>query len=206
MLFVIFSFIKGFKIGLVRKVLSLGTIIVTIIATRVFTPVVANAVKDATNVEATLTAFIYDALIKSSNYDSLNIPFLKNSLNTGNLESSIRDGICNNIANAIINLLCGIAVFIIVLIVIKLLIKIFDLVNYIPVIGELNKILGGAFGVIELVVIISIVFTIFRVLENISPINTLVENIKKAPLVGTLYENNIIYNYFSRIFSSEPNV
>ena len=201
-IFVIYNFVRGFHIGLVKKILSIGTIILTIIATRFFTPIVASAVKDATNIEATLTAFIYDNLLKGNDFNSLNIPFLKDAVNTGNVESTMRDVLCNNIANAVINLLCGIVVFISVLLIIKILIKVFVLFNYIPVIGELNKILGGAFGVIEVLIIVSIIFTILRVLENISPINTIVENIKKSPIVGNIYENNVIFNYLSGLFSN----
>lgn len=199
---VLYSFFNGFQLGLIRKLLSLGTIILTIIATRFLTPVVANAVKDITNIESTLTNIIYESLVKGRDFDSLNIPFLQNSVNTGNIESTMKDVLCNGIANAIINLLCGIAVFIVVLILLKILIRVFDLVNYVPIIGELNKILGGVLGVLEILIVISILFTIIKVFENMSPINTVVENIKKSPIVGSLYENNVIFNYLSNLFSN----
>ena len=165
-LLLIYGFIKGFAVGFLKKILSFGSIIVTIIATRFFTPSVSSFVKDVTNIESTLTALIYDSIIKNNFYDQINIPWLSGSVDTGSIQETIRSGLCTNIANAIINLACGIAVFIIVLILIKIVLKVLDIVDFIPVVGQLNKILGGVFGVFEMIFVVWIIFTIFRALEK----------------------------------------
>lgn len=201
-LFLVYGFIKGFAVGFLKKVLSFGSIIVTIIATRFFTPMVSNFVKDVTNIESTLTALIYDSIIKNNFYDQINIPWLNGSVDTGNIQESIRSGICTNIANAIINLVCGIIVFIVVLILIKIVLKILDIVDFIPVVGQLNKILGGAFGIFEMILIVWIVFTIFKALENVPQIKILTDNIKGSALVGYFYNNNFIFNFFANLFSA----
>ncbi len=201
-LFMIYSFVKGFKMGFVKKILSFGTIIITIIATKVFTPTIAGYVKDITNWESTLTTKIYDALMKSNVYDQLNVPILRDAIDTGNIQESIRDGLCTNIANAIINLICGIAVFIIVLILVKLALKVLDIIDYIPVVGQLNKILGGMFGIVEMIVITWILFTILRALENIPQVAVINNNIKESYIVSYLYNNNLIYNFLSNLFLS----
>ncbi len=201
-LFLVYGFIKGFAVGFLKKVLSFGSIIVTIIATRFFTPMVSNFVKDVTNIESTLTALIYDSIIKNNFYDQINIPWLNGSIDTGNIQESIRNGICTNIANAIINLVCGIIVFIVVLILIKIVLKVLDIVDFIPVVGQLNKILGGAFGIFEMILIVWIVFTIFKALENVPQIKILTDNIKGSALVGYFYNNNFIFNFFANLFSA----
>lgn len=198
----VLGFLKGFGEGLLKKILSFATIIITIILTRTLTPIAANVIKDITNIESTLTAMIYDLLVKSTSYDSLNIPFLKDSIDTGNIESSIRDGLCTNIANAFINLICGIVIFIGLLIIIRLVIKLLDVVDYIPIVGQLNKLLGGALGVIEVILVVSIVFTVLKVLEGSPQIKVLTDNIKESALVGSIYEHNIVYDFFARLFSS----
>lgn len=198
----VLGFLKGFGEGLIRKVLSFATLIITIILTRTLTPIAASTIKDVTNIESTLTAMIYDLLVKSTSYDSLNIPFLKNSIDTSNIESSIRDGLCTNIANALINLMCGIAIFIILLILIRLIIKVLDVVDYIPIVGQLNKLLGGTLGVLEIILIVSIIFTVLKVLEGNPQVKVLTDNIKDSALVGSIYEHNIVYNFFARLFSS----
>lgn len=201
-LLLIYGFIKGFAVGFLKKVLSFGSIIVTIIATRFFTPMVSNFVKDVTNVESTLTALIYDSIIKNNFYDQINIPWLNGSIDTGSIQESIRNGICTNIANAIINLVCGIVVFIVVLILIKIILKVLDIVDFIPVVGQLNKILGGVFGLFETILIVWIVFTIFKALENVPQVKILSDNIKGSVLVGYFYNNNFIFNFFVNLFSA----
>ena len=140
--------------------------------------------------------------MKSNVYDQLNVPILRDAIDTGNIQESIRDGLCTNIANAIINLICGIAVFIIVLILVKLALKVLDIIDYIPVVGQLNKILGGMFGIVEMIVITWILFTILRALENIPQVAVINNNIKESYIVSYLYNNNLIYNFLSNLFLS----
>ena len=200
-LLIISGFIKGFSQGFLKKVLSLGSIILTIIATKVFTPVVSVALKNVTNIEATLSDIIYKTIMESSTYDKLNLEGIATVFNTGDISDTIRDTLCNNIANAIINVICGIIVFIVALILIRLAIKILDIVDYIPVVGQFNKLLGGILGVIEVVIITMILFTVLRVFESVPQVATITDNIKTSPIISTLYANNIIFNFFSNLFS-----
>ena len=202
LLLLLYSFVRGFSQGFLKKILSFGSIIVTIIATRFFTPVAANMVKDATNFESTLTAIIYDAMIKNNLYDQINVPWLSGSIDTGNIQENLKNGLCTSMANAIINILCGIVVFIIILILIKIILKVLDVVDFIPVVGQLNKILGGAFGVLEFIMVIWILFAVFRALENVQQLKILTDNIKDSAIVGMFYKNNIVYNFFANVFSA----
>lgn len=199
------SFIKGFNSGFMKEVLSFGTLIVTILLTRIFTPTVANIVKDVTNLESTLTTIIYDALMKNNFYDKLNVPMLENAANTGNIQEAIRDGLCTSIANTIINLICAIAVFIFAFILIKVILKVLDIIDYIPVVGRLNKLLGGVLGIVEAIIIIWVIFILVRALENIPQLNVAIDIIKEAPLVGLLYKNNLVYSFLASLFSNVGN-
>lgn len=198
----VFSFISGFSKGFIKMVISFGSLIVSIILTRIFTPVVVEAIKNITNVESTLTTMIYDAIAKTNLYDSIDLPFMKNAIDTGNIQDALRDNLCNGMANAIINLLCGIAVFIALLITMKLIIKVLDVVNYIPLVGQLNKILGGLFGILEMMFIFWILFAVLRVFESIPQVKILIDNIKSSFIVGPFYESNIVYNFLANLFSA----
>lgn len=201
-LLLIYGFMKGFAVGFLKKILSFGSIIVTIIATRFFTPVVSDFVKDVTNIESTLTAMIYDSIIKNNFYNQVDIPWLNSAIDTGSIQETIKNGLCTSIANAIINLSCGIAVFIIVMVLIKIVLKVLDIVDFIPVVGQLNKLMGGVFGVFEIVLVTWIVFTVFRALENIPQIEVVINNIKDSAMVGYIYNNNLVYNFFINLFSA----
>lgn len=198
----VYGFIKGFSLGFLKKVLSFGTIIIAIIVTKFFTPVIVNIIKDVTNVESTLTAHIYDAVIKSNIYDKMEIPWLSSAVDTGNIQETLKNGLCTDIANTIINLVCGIVVFIVALILVKIILKVLDVVDYIPVVGQLNKILGGVFGVCEIVLVTWIIFTVLRSIENIPQVKVITDNIKDSLIVNYFYNNNFVYNFFANLFST----
>ena len=197
-----FNFINGFSKGFIKMVISLGSFILSIILTRIFTPVVAEAVKNVTNIESPLTSSIYDALIKSNIYDQINIPWINSAVDTGNIQESLKNGLCNGLANGIINLLCGIGVFIATLIILKLLMNFLDVVNYIPLVGQFNKILGGVLGVAETILLFCVIFAVLKAFNGVPQIKTLTDNIQSSFLVGSLYDNNIVYNFFTNLFSN----
>lgn len=196
----IYGFIKGFGEGFLKKILSFGSLILTIVLTKMFTPIVSNMVKDFTNIEATLSDMVYSLFIKSNAYDKINLEGLGKIINTGDIGGKIKENLCNGIANAIINLLCGIGVFIITLIIIKIIIKVLDIIDYIPMVGQFNKLLGGITGAFEIVVVLWIIFTILTVLSSVPQVEIFVKNIQKSYLVGFLYDNNPVYNFFSNLF------
>ena len=105
-IYLTYGIIKGFKLGLLKLILSLGSIVVTIIITKTFTPMVASIVKDVTNIESTLTERIYNAFITTNTFDSFNLN-LFNIQNTGELNETIKNTICSNYANIIINIISG---------------------------------------------------------------------------------------------------
>ena len=205
-MFVVFSFMSGFAKGFLKMVISFGSLIVSIVLTRMLTPTTAETIKNITNIESSLTSAIYDAITKTNIYDKIDLPFMKNAIDTGNIENMLRDNVCNGLANAIINLFCGIALFIAIFIALKIMVKALDVVNYIPLVGQLNKILGGVLGVVETIFVVWIIFAVLKTFESVPQIKILVDNINSSFLVGQLYQNNVIYNIFANLFSgnSQP--
>ncbi len=202
LIILLYGFMRGFATGFVKRVLSFGTIIVTIILTKNITPSVVSMVKDVTNIESTLTSMIYDALMNTNLYDSINIPFVNNIIGTGNIDVTLKDTLCASLANAIISLVCGILVFIVSMLVLRLLIKLLDVIDLIPVVGQLNKLLGGVLGVCEVLLIIWIAFTVLHALENMPQIKVVIDNIKGSLIVGPIYDNNPVYDFLSNLFTS----
>ena len=201
-IFIIFSFMSGFSKGFLKMIISFGSLIVSIVLTRMLTPTAAETIKNITNIESSLTSAIYDAITKTNIYDKIDLPFMKNAIDTGNIENMLRDNVCNGMANAIINLLCGVALFIAIFIALKIMVKALDVVNYIPLVGQLNKILGGVLGVVETIFIVWILFAVFRIFESVPQIKILVDNINSSFLLGPLYQNNFVYDFFANLFSS----
>ena len=198
-IYLLYGLVKGFRSGLLKLVLSLGSLIVTIIITRTFTPAVASIVKDVTNIESTLTEQIYNAFITTNTFDSFNLN-LFNIQNTGELNETIKNTICSNYANIIINIMSGVGLFIASIIVLKFVIKVLDIVDYIPMVGQLNKILGAVAGVAQSLIIIWIIMVIVRVFENMPQVQNVIRNIQKSPIAWSIYTNNVIYDFLANLF------
>jgi uncharacterized membrane protein required for colicin V production len=163
---------------------------------------VVTLIKDMTNIQSTISDFLYKTMIETKLFDNMDFENIPEINSTNSLNETIKDFISNNLTDVILHLICGIIVFILVILIVKLILKLLDLVDLIPVIGTLNKILGGVLGVAESVLIILIIFTIVKVAaNNIPTIENIVIQIKDIPLVGLLYDNNIIYNFFENLFS-----
>ena len=198
-IYLLYGLIKGFKLGFLKLVLSLGSLIVAIFLTRTFTPVVTATVKDVTNIESTLTEQIYNAFIKTNTFDSFNLN-LFNIQNTGELNETIKNTICSNYANIVINILSGVGVFIVILIVLKIAIRVLDIVDYIPMVGQINKLLGAFAGVFQSLIIIWIILVIVRVFENMPQVQNIIKNIQKSSLLWNIYTNNVVYDFLANLF------
>ena len=170
-----------------------------IFLTRTFTPVVTAMVKDVTNIESTLTEQIYNAFIKTNTFDSFNLN-LFNIQNTGELNETIKNTICSNYANIVINILSGVGVFIAIIIVLKIAIRVLDIVDYIPMVGQINKLLGAFAGVFQSLIIIWIILVIVRVFENMPQVQNIIKNIQKSSLLWNIYTNNVVYDFLANLF------
>ena len=197
-LILIFGFLRGRELGLVKKVMSLGMLIATIIITKFLTPKAVLIIKDVTNIESTITDIIYQAFEKTNVFDSkLNIDAIKNIIGTSELFDNMKNQIATGIANVIINVGCSIAVFILIFIILKIIFKLLDVVDYIPVIGSINKFLGGVLGVFEAMLFIWVVFAVIRALDdNIPAVHDVVMKINNNPYVKYIYDHNSVYNFF----------
>lgn len=199
-IFFITSFIRGYEKGFIRKVVSIATIVVTIIVTKTFTPTVVEVLKDMTNIEATVNDRIYEALIKTNIFDNLNLGVLQGFFGTGDMQNIVRDKIAAELTTVALNFICGICLFIFTFLIIKIIIRLLDFIDYIPVIGEINKLLGGVSGIIEALIIIWLVFSIIKIFENVPAVKNVIDNIDGNPIVNMLYDNNMIYNFFASLF------
>ena len=198
-IYLLYGLIKGFRSGLLKLILSLGSLIVAIIITRTFTPMVASVVKDVTNIESTLTEHIYNAFITTNTFDSFNLN-LFNIQNTGELNETIKNTICSNYANIIINILSGVGLFIASIFMLKIILKMLDIIDYIPMVGQINKILGAVAGVAQSLIIIWIIMVIVRVFENMPQVQNVIRNIQKSPIAWEIYTNNVVYDFLANLF------
>lgn len=202
LLFLILSIRKGYQIGFFKKVLSLLSLIISVILTRIFTPQVVLLVKDYTNIKPTISNALYNSFKNTNTFDNVDISRIQNIFNLNSMNESIKEFISNTVTEGILTVVCGIVTFIAFVILLKIIFRLLDFIDFVPIVGTLNKYLGGVFGLIEGVFLLWILFLIIRCLTIIPEIKMLEESINKSFLVGHIYNNNLIYNFFIGLFSS----
>lgn len=199
-LFLVFGLISGFKMGFLKKLFSFGSIIISIFCTKTFTPEVVKIVKDYTNIQASLSDNLNKTFNETSILDKMDLSKIQNVIDIESMNMSIKEYVSTNLSNLLLNVLCGIAVFLITMFILKIIIKFLDIVDIIPIVGQINKLLGGALGVLQSLLLIWIVFAVLKFLSVLPPVKDVItNNIENTFFLNYIYENNIIYNFFANL-------
>ena len=199
-LYIFLSVRKGYIEGFFRKALSLTSILIAILVTRIFTGTVVIFVKDYTNIQSTITDALSKAFVDTNIFDKINLTELQKILDTKELSELSAEFIANNLTDLFLNAICSIALFIFTMIALKIVIRILDILDFIPVIGKINKIIGAILGCIEAFMVLWLVFFVIKVFANVPQVKIIENYIEQTFFVGNLYNNNIIYNFFSALF------
>lgn len=199
-LFLVFGLISGFKMGFLKKLFSFGSIIISVFCTKTFTPEVVKIVKDYTNIQASLSDNLNKTFNETSILDKMDLSKIQNVIDIESMNMSIKEYVSTNLSNLLLNVLCGIAVFLITMFILKIIIKFLDIVDIIPIVGQINKLLGGALGVLQSLLLIWIVFAVLKFLSVLPPVKDVItNNIENTFFLNYIYENNIIYNFFANL-------
>lgn len=202
-LFFVFSVRSGYQLGFFKKVLSITSLIIAIILTKNLTPNVVLLVKDYTNIKATISSALYNVFKNSNSFDSIPIEGIQNIFNLGDMNESIQVFISNTVTEGILTMFCGIITFISLIILLKIIFRLLDFIDFVPVIGKLNKVLGGGLGLVEAIFLLWIVFSIIKLLTIIPQIKIMEEYINNSIITSSIYNNNAIYNFFANLFSGQ---
>lgn len=199
-LFFIFSIRKGYQMGFFKKLFSVASLVIAIILTKIFTPNVVLLVKDYTNIKSTISNALYNVFKNTSTFDNISIDGIQNIFNIGNMNESIQDFISNTITEGILIVFCGIITFIALMILLKIIFRLLDFIDFVPVIGQLNKVLGAGLGVVEALFILWILFLIIKTFTIIPQFKTVEEYINNSLITSSIYNNNLIYIFFVNLF------
>lgn len=210
-LFLILNILSGYRRGFVQKILSLSSIVLSIISASIFTPTLSTALKENTTLGDRITESFLNGFTRGLNLDNMQsgnadygilgkMTGLDKILDPENITNSLRSYISENITNTILVIISAVIVFVLTLIILKIVSHFFEYLNDIPFLGKINKILGGVLGFFIAIFIIWIVFAIFRVFEGLSILTEISNSIKSSPILYYIYENNLIFNFFSGLF------
>ncbi len=225
--FMLFMIIFGMKKGLVRMLLSFGSIFIVLILVNFLNPIakqtlsaspvydsvysrvdsyVAKTIKDATKSATDTGVKSQEAII-----DDLPLPdSVKKSLNENNTKNSyaemkvnsFADYITKAITDMIIGALSFVLLFIIIMILLKVLLRVLDLVTKLPVIHTFNAVGGGLVGLVESLFIIWIACIVLTMFSTTDLGKSICEGIASNEILSWIYDNNLIQHIITGIFTA----
>lgn len=198
-LILIFNYIAGTKVGLVNKILSVGTIFISIYISKIFGPTFSKFINTnwLNNILNKNIQNIPD-LVENTDKTISTFPFSIDSITSG-ITSIAQDNI-SKISLFLITLFSYAIVFVLSMIIIKIIGKILVMVDYVPILGTINRIGGGVFGIFEVLLITEIILFVLKLLSAFPVILNFISYIEVTPIINTLYSNNFINGIFSSMF------
>ena len=225
--FMLFMIIFGMKRGLVKMLLSFGSIFVVLILVNFLNPIakqtlsaspvydsvysrvdeyVAKNIKDATK-------NVTDTGVESQKniIDDLALPeSVKKSLNENNTKNSYAemkvDSFAEYLTKAITDMIIGalsfVLLFIIIFVLLKVLIRVLDLITKLPVIHTFNAVGGGLVGLIESLFIIWIACIIVTMFSTTELGKEICDGIASNQILSWIYDNNLIQKIITGIFTA----
>lgn len=211
LLFFLINIISGYQKGFIQKILSLSSLVLSVIISSIFTPHLVTFFNEHTELPNNITQSFVNGFVRGLNIDKMTnqtndmgplgkMLGLNQVLNEENITNSIRDYVSKNITNVLITIISAIIIFMIALILLKIVTHFFEYFNSIPFFGKVNKIFGGVLGFFIAAFILWIIFALIRCCEGFEVFEGLITAIKNGPMNNYIYENNLIYNFFTGLF------
>lgn len=224
--FMLFMIIFGMKRGLVRMLLSFGSIFIVLILVSFLNPIakktlssspvydsvysrvdeyvdqnIKNATKNTTDIgEKTQKKIINNLPLPDSVIESLN----ENNNTKSYADMKVKkfsDYLTKALTDMIMGALSFILLFIIIMILLKVLIRVLDVVTKLPVIHAFNAAGGGLVGLIESIFIIWIACIVVTMFSTTGFGKTICDGIASNDVLSWIYDNNLIQKLITGIFS-----
>lgn len=189
----------GYKKGLTGSLIKLLSFIIAIVVAFVLYKPVANAVIENTviddNIRTTLRATL-GVEDKTKNTEE-NVPStIMDNINKEieNATDEVKANVIDQTTITIVNIGSGIVIFLAVRVILVLISLFAKILTDLPVIKQVDKLGGLAYGAIEGIVIVYAVLAVISLTSVIWANNAVVTAIAKSSLGEMLYNNNIILN------------
>ena len=199
-LILIFNYIAGTKVGLINKFFSIATIFIAVYLSKTFGPFISKFLNTAwfDNMLSENIQNIPNLIPENEGGGLLDFPISIDSIASG-ITSAAQANI-SKLSILIVSLLSYIIVFIVSLLIIKFISRFLLMIDYVPVLGTINRIGGGVFGIFEVLLISEIILFFLKILSVVPGLNSIVNYVELTPLVSYLYINNFVSIFLTSIF------
>lgn len=215
----VFGFI-GFKKGLIKMVFSLVSTIVALLVAMLFSPVVADMMKNNEAIvgffDEKISAIVdftsEEAQAESegqqqSLIDSLPLPetFKESILENNTAETYIsmqaknfEEYVCRQISNVIINAIAFVVTLLVAIIALAILCNALNLLAKLPLLKQINAAAGLGAGAVEGLLLVWVLFVVLTMFAGTEFGRSSLEMISENPLLDFLYKNNLVSRFIAR--------
>ena len=208
----------GMKVGFIKTVFSLCSMIIAVILTIWLSPYVNNFMRGnekiydgiSSKVEKMLPFSAEEAATGDQNslIEGLALPqSIKNSLIENNKVdvykelaiSSFKDYVSNYLTGVIINAMAFIITFVIILIILWVISISLDIISKLPLLKQINKTAGLLAGLVHGLVLVWIFFILLTVFGSTELGQKAMQTIGESQILSFIYNNNYLLKFITNI-------
>lgn len=196
----------GYKKGLTKCVIKiLSFVIALVIAFVLFKPVSNFIINNTTlddNIKNSIVSIVEEDVSENGQVkEDTNLPksmveHINETINSSINETKVAvvNTVAEQISVGIINVLVAIGLFIIARIALMFVSALSSIITDLPIIKQVDKIGGVAYGLVESLIIIFIAFAVISFISPMIESSGLIVAINKSILGSALYNNNLLLN------------
>ena len=217
-LIIIISAYRGMKVGLIKTVFSIFSMIIALILTLWISPIISKSMQEnetivnyfAKNIEAAFpTEEVGNKVSDQINFiDHLPLPeSIKDSINENNnpdtyVALAVNDFstyISHAIASIIINAIAFVVTFVIFIIALRVLCMVLNIISKLPILNQINKLTGLFVGAVHGIIIIWLMFILLTAFAGSDIGQKAFVMINESPFLEYIYNNNLILHFITNI-------
>lgn len=120
---------------------------------------------------------------------------MKNFIGLEDIANQTKEVIANNLSAAVINIISILIIFLVSRIVLGIIAFLLNGIAMLPILKQLNELLGLGVGIVVGFLQIYVIFAIITFLASFTNIDMIILSIKSSLFAKLLYENNLIINF-----------
>lgn len=207
---ILFCVWNGYRLGFIRTVFSVFTVVVGILISLVISPTICNMLCENQKVVQSIEERVFaveekgKAVSKSQqkkSIENMKLPeVIQNALKENNNEeiyrmfgvSNFEEYVIRYLTMLIIRIFVHFITFAIVFALLQILCCILDVISRLPVLDGLNKTAGLLIGLVKGVVIVELIMLLFLPFQNTQIGMSLMDQIMENPVLNWMFNNNLI--------------
>lgn len=218
LIIIIISAYRGMRIGLIKTVFSIFSMIIALVLTLWLSPIIGKMVQSndaifnyfTQKVEKAIPSDNIGAKISDQMNFIDNLP-LPTSLKTTIIENNNSDTyvalavdnfssyISHSIATIIINAITFVITYLIISILLRVLCMILDIISKLPILHQINKLTGLFVGLIHGMIIVWLLFVLLTAFTSTEIGQKAFAMINESAFLSYIYNNNIILHFITNI-------